>query len=105
MSSLMLMYETVPPTTPTPAAAASYASCPRPPMEPMWLGVPLCVLGCVPLVLVIGYWMKKVACESVIKWSVVSVLASVAIGAALYVSNASYRRQYDDYMRFLTSSS
>lgn len=52
---------------------------------PAWLDNVATVLSCVPVVLVILYWMKKLKCDQVISYSVVTLaILCVLIAGTFY---------------------
>lgn len=84
----MPIYETVPPTAAPLAAAAAIVTSPTPAptmqqlmaeLPPAWYMVAVCALGCVPLVLLVAYWLGKVKCEKLVTWALVAWLVRCVV--------------------------
>ena len=87
-----VMFETVPPavvpsTAPPTLAPEAELQQMLAQMPPAWYLVLTCVLCCVPVVLLVAYWLGKVKCEKLVTWAVVAWVLSRAVELA-YAYNA-----------------
>ena len=78
------MFETVPPTiVPTTAPLVAASLAPEAELQQMLAGMPptwylvlTSALCCVPIVLLVAYWLGKVKCEKLVTWAVVAWVLS-----------------------------